>query len=212
VVSLGLTLLLSVAFGRFLAAFSTDYNMPTHVYAASLWVTPGFFTLALVAVMVTLSIPRLRAKLRWRLPAFREASLAQLASAMSLMLKNGVPLPDALALAEALESNSPAGVALARWRDLVEAGQGKPAQWPSELRPLPPLFLWLVRSGGEDLPAGFQKAAELYQARAAYRIELALYGALPVSVLFLGQMVFMQMAPLFGAMSAIMRSLGDMGG
>jgi type II secretory pathway component PulF len=207
-VSLGLTVLLSVALGRFLSAFSSDHHMPSTVYTASLWVTPVFFILALMAVIAVLALPGLRARLRWKLPAFREASLAQLASAMALMLKKGVPLPDALALAEALESGSPAGPALARWRALVEAGQGKPVQWPPELRPFPPLFFWLVRAGGEDLPAGFQKAAELYHARAAYRIELALYGALPVSVLFLGQMVVVQMAPLLGAMSSIMRSLG----
>jgi type II secretory pathway component PulF len=70
----------------------------------------------------------------------------------------------------------------------------------------------LVQKGGEDAAAGFQQAADLYQTRAAYRIELALYGALPISVLFLGQMIFWQVAPLMQAMTQMMRALGDSGG
>jgi len=98
------------------------------------------------------------------------------------MLKNGTTLPEALALAEALENGTPAAKALAHWRQLVEAGQGKPAEWTGDSRPFPPLFLWLVQKGGEDVAAGFQKAAEIYQTRASYRIEMVLYGALPVSI------------------------------
>jgi type II secretory pathway component PulF len=128
------------------------------------------------------------------------------------MLRTGTTLPEALALAEALESNSPAAAALAQWRAQVEAGQGKPAQWQSALPPFPPMFLWLVQKGGENLSAGFQKAAEIYQARAAYRIELALYGALPISILLLGQMVFWQVTPLFRAMISMMNMLGSLSG
>jgi len=94
----------------------------------------------------------------------------------------------------------------------LQAGQGKPAQWPHSLSPFPPMFLWLVRKGGEDIAAGFQKAAEIYQSRASYKIELLLYGALPVSVLFLGQMVLWQVVPLFHALATLMGFLGDMGG
>ena len=164
--------------------------------------------LALAAV----SIPSWRARLRWRLPAFREASLAQLASAMALMLRNGATLAETLAMAEGLETAAPAGRALAKWRNLVESGQGKPAQWSGDNRPFPPLFLWLVQRGGEDVAAGLQKAAEIYHARASYRIELALYGALPVSILLVGQMVFWQAAPLMQAMIRMMNILGDTGG
>ena len=128
---------------------------------------------------------------------------------MTLMLKNGTTLPEALALAEALESGTPAAKTLARWRQLVAAGQGKPAEWTGDSRPFPPLFLWLVQKGGEDLAAGFQKAAEIYQARASYRIELALYGALPVSILLLGQMVLWQAVPLMQSMIWMMNMIGD---
>jgi type II secretory pathway component PulF len=124
------------------------------------------------------------------------------------MLKSGTPLPEALAFAESIEANSPAGNALREWRAQLQAGQGKPAQWPQTLSPFPPMFLWLVRKGGEDVAAGFQKAAEIYQSRASYKIELLLYGALPVSVLLLGQMVIWQVVPIFHGLIALMNSLG----
>src|SRR5262249_46766412 len=156
---------------------------------AMVWAPPLFLMLLALAVVAVLSIPSWRARLRWRLPAFREASLAQLASAMALMLRNGTTLGEALALAQALEPSASAGRALAHWRSWAAAGKGKPTHWSSAGTPFPPLFIWLVQQGGEDLAAGFQKAGEIYQARASYRIELTLYGALPISILLMGQMV-----------------------
>jgi hypothetical protein len=52
----------------------------------------------------------------------------------------------------------------------------------------------------------------MYGARAAHQIELVLYGALPISILFLGQMIFWQVAPMMQAMGQMMRVLGDSGG
>jgi type IV pilus assembly protein PilC len=208
-VSLGLTLLISVTFGRFTSQFFEQVAPLPFLVIPMMWMPPLVLVLAALLGLGAVFIPSWRARLRWRLPAFREASLAQLASAMALMLKNGTTLPEALALAQALESATPAGKALAHWRQLVEAGQGKPAEWTGDSRPFPPLFLWLVQKGGEDLAAGFQKAAEIYQARAAYRIELALYGALPVSILLLGQMVLWQTIPLVHSMTWIMNMVGS---
>ena len=212
IVALGLTLLVALVFGRFLSHFFDQLAGPPSLLVASMWMPPVFLALAAILVLVAISIPSWRARLRWRLPAFREASLAQLASAIALMLRNGATLPEALAMAEMLEASSPAARTLAQWRSLVESGQGKPAQWPATNRPVPPLFLWLVRQGGEDVAAGFQKAADIYQQRAAYRIEMALYGALPISILLLGQMVFWQVAPFYRALTLMMNTLGDMGG
>ncbi len=210
-VSLALTLIMSVVFSHFLSSLLGTFTPPT-AWLASMWIPPAALALLAVVGIAAVCLPAWRERLRWRLPAFREASLAQLASAIALMLRNGTPLADALALAESLEASTPAGPALARWRSLVVAGQGKPSQWAGPSRPFPPLFLWLVQRGGEDAAAGFQQASELYQTRAAYRIELALYGALPISVLFLGQMIFWQVAPLMQAMTQMMRALGDSGG
>jgi type II secretory pathway component PulF len=212
-VSLGLTLLISLNFSRFLSQIGEQLAPQPLLTIPSIWMPP--IVLALVALLgvAAVCIPSWRARLRWRLPAFREASLAQLASAMALMLKNGTTLPEALSLAEALENGTPAAKALAHWRQLVEAGQGKPAEWTGDSRPFPPLFLWLVQKGGENVAAGFQKAAEIYQARASYRIEIALYGALPVSILLLGEMVLWQAIPLVRSMTWMMNMLGsDVGG
>ncbi len=211
VVSLGVTIVLSLVFGHFLSSLGGFFNLPS-AWVASMWIAP--ITLAALTVLGigAVALPSWRRKLRWRLPAFREASLAQLASAMALMLRGGTPLADALALAEALEAGSPAARTLAKWHSQVQQGQGKPAQWSVADGPFPPLFLWLVQKGGEDAALGFQRAADLYQNRAAYRIELALYGALPISVLFLGQMIFWQVAPLMQAMAQMMKALGDTGG
>ncbi|MDW8308901.1 MAG: type II secretion system F family protein [Verrucomicrobiales bacterium] len=161
----------------------------------AVWVPPVVLALAGVGLAVVLAARPARAWLRWRLPAFREASLAQLASSLVLLLRGGATLADALAFAAAVERDTPAGAALAVWRREVESGRGKPSEWPA-LKPFPPLFLWLVQQGGEDVAAGFAKAAEIFQSRANYRIEIALYGALPVSVLLLGQMVLWQLIPV----------------
>ena len=208
-VSLAITTLLSFAFSHFLSELFEQIQRPT-MALVGMWIPPLVLGVLVLLGIGAICLPGWRARLRWRLPAFREASLAQLASAMALMLRKGTPLAEALALAEGIESGSPAGAALAQWRRQVETGQGKPGLWTAT-RPFPPFFLWLVQKGGEDAAAGFQKAAEVYATRASYRIELALYGALPISILFLGQMVFWQIAPLFQAMAYMMNMLGGMG-
>ena len=122
-VSLGLTLLISLNFSRFLSQFGTELAPQAILTIPSIWMPPIVLTLVALLGVAAVCIPSWRARLRWRLPAFREASLAQLASAMALMLKNGTTLPEALALAEALESATPAAKALAHWRQLVEASR-----------------------------------------------------------------------------------------
>jgi type IV pilus assembly protein PilC len=217
-VALGLTAILSIALSQFVRNFEMVHlpfggnNLPSAGVITAMWMPPVFLAVAAVLIILAVSVPAWRARLRWRLPAFHEACLAQFASAMALMLKNGTPLPDALKLAGAIESASPAGAGIAEWRRLVESGQGKPAQWPAGIKPFPPMFLWIVQKGGENLAAGFEKAAEIYRARASYRIEMALYGALPVSILLLGQMVFWEMAPLLRAFIQMMNMLGAFGG
>jgi len=208
-VGLGLNVVVALLARRFIFGLLADTAQPQQFVLLSLWIPPLIIGLLLAAGVATVTIPGLRAWARWRMPAFRETSLAQIASAMALMLKSGTPLPDALAFAETIEANSPAGNALREWRAQLQAGQGKPAQWPHALSPFPPMFLWLVRKGGEDIAAGFQKASEIYQSRASYKIELLLYGALPVSVLLLGQMVIWQVAPLFHGLIVLMNSIGD---
>jgi type II secretory pathway component PulF len=211
IVALLMTASLGVFFSRLYEINSSGVFVPQHGKAfvvASLWLSPGILALALAVCLVAASVPSVRAWVRWRLPAFREASLAQLAASMTLMLRNGVPLPEALRLAENLEDQSPAAPALAAWRGQIQAGQGKPAEWQARGKILPPLFLWVVRSAGDNLAAGFQKAAELYSARATYRTELMLYGVLPVSVLLLGQMILWQAVSAMHYLVQILNMIG----
>lgn len=204
-VSVGVTIAVSVLAKNFIEISGAESFLNRPIASQTLiWIPPFAIGLLLLAGVIVISVPRLRGRARWRLPAFRETSLAQLASTMALMLKSGTPLPDALAFAASVEADSPAANALRQWHGLIASGSGKAAQWPDSFAPLPPLFLWLVHKGGENITAGFEKAAEMYQSRASYKIELALYGALPISVLILGQLVLWQVVPIFHTLIAMM--------
>jgi general secretion pathway protein F len=173
------------------------------------WCAPFLLGLATVMCLVAVTAPRVRRALRWRLPAFREASLAQVASALALMLKNGVSLDKSLALVEQLERGTPAEIELVRWRQRLAGGRGKFSEMAADGRIFPPLFVWMVGQSGEDLPAGFQRAAEIYESRASYRAETLLYSALPCSVLLLGLVIVSQIEPVVGAFISFMNSIGS---
>ena len=175
---------------------------------AALWMSPVLIAVALVVIVIALVASPARRLLRWRLPAFREASLAEVASTVWLLLKNGVPLDDALALVQQLEAGTGADVEIAQWRLRLAGGRGKFSEMAAASRMFPPLFIWTIAQSGEDLTAGFQKAAELFHARALYRSELLLYSALPCSVLALAAMIVSQLQPVFAALTAFLQSLG----
>jgi len=179
--------------------------------SAGLWMSPVFIGLALVAILVGIAVSPARRRLRWRLPAFREASLAQVASAMWLMLKNGVPLDDALALVGQLEKGTGAEREIAQWRQRLASGQGKFSEMATASKTFPALFTWTVAQSGEDLTTGFRRAAELFHSRALYRTELLLYSALPCSILALAAMIISQIQPVFAALVAFLNALGGSG-
>jgi type II secretory pathway component PulF len=220
-----IVLLASLALSFFLAVFFRTFSedMPRILNegwergvgegtALMLWL-PAFFLSIITAFMVAvLTIPPLRRWLRWHVPGFKEAGLAQLASAMRLLLKSGTGLGDALALMRSVESKTPAGADLASWERRLAAGHAHFAEIAADSRVVPPLFGWLVSSAGEDMAEGFGRAAEVYQARAAHRTEMFLYAALPVSVLFLGAMLLSQAYPvmrLFVQMGSLLDALGQ---
>ena len=177
-----------------------------------LWLSPVVLGLVMIVALVVLAVPIARRAMRWRMPAFKESSLAQVASAMSLMLRSGVPLDQALALVERLEQGTRAGPELAAWRQRLAAGHGKFSDLAEPGRAFPPLFVWLVARGGDDLAAGFQKAAEIFQGRAKHRAEMMLYSALPVSILALGIMIISQTQPVFVTLVRFMNMIGDASG
>ena len=170
---------------------------------------PVAMVLALVVLLVALGVPALRRKLRWRLPPFKQASLAQLASALAALLRGGCTLDDSLAMAEALEEGTPAEAEVARWRARLAQGYGQFADMTLGGRVFPPFFVWLVDSARDEMAAGFDQAAEIYAARAEHRIEMVLYGVLPVTVLLLGSMVLAQVASLGGMLAQFLQMLGS---
>ncbi|MEP6663308.1 MAG: type II secretion system F family protein [Verrucomicrobiota bacterium] len=156
------------------------------------WVFPVIFGGVFLACLAIVLVPSWREKIRWRLPAFKEASVARVASGMTLLLKSGVNFPEATQLLAQLETNPKTAADLRAWWQQISMGAKKFSDVAGENRRFPPLFGWIVTNAGEDLAAGFQRAANLYQARAFYRTEVALYSVLPVSILFIGALVLFQ--------------------
>jgi type II secretory pathway component PulF len=140
------------------------------------------------------TLPSSRRKWRWRLPAFREASLWQSASAMQIMLRGGCTLNQAIGLLRELEEGTPAGTELRRWQERLGDGKASVQEIAAGSRVFPPLFLWIVSNAREDLPEGFRRAAEIYQHRASYRMDALLYAALPVSVIVIGLAIVLQVS------------------
>ncbi len=210
--SFGLSCLLSFVLTHwFWPSFFVEFVGRSYSFTLSilhLWIAPVLLGLAVLVAIVAASVPAIRRALRWRLPAFKESALSQAASAMTLMLRGGVTLEKALSLAEQLERGAIAGLELAQWRTRLAAGHGKFTEFARPGRAFPPLFIWLVAHGGEDLAAGFARAAELYRARAAYRRELLLYSALPCSVMLLGLVILMQIQPMFSGLVHLLQMLG----
>ncbi|HKI70419.1 MAG TPA: type II secretion system F family protein, partial [Verrucomicrobiae bacterium] len=176
--------------------------------SAGLWMSPVFLGLAVAVGSFVVMVSPVRRKFSWRLPAFKEANLARVASVMWLLLKNGVPLNDALALVAQLEAGTAAGDEIAQWRQRLASGRGKFSEMAVANKIFPPLFIWMVANAGENLEAGFRRAAEIYQGRALYRADVLLYSALPCSILALAVMIMAQIQPVFASLIAFMNSIG----
>lgn len=157
-----------------------------------LWVPPVVFGFVILAGFLVGAVPSWRHALRWRLPGFRDASLARLAGTLLLLLKSGCRLPDALKLCAALEPAGAVSRELLEWERRL--ARGEPAFEVSSTRPgpFPPLFLWSIASDREDWLSGVRRAADLYRRRAAAKAEMILYAALPIMVLGLGALILAQ--------------------
>ncbi len=158
----------------------------------TIWVFPVVLGVLFLFAVSVVFLPGLRGKYLWRLPAFKEATISRIAAALTLLMKNGVNLPDAIGLVEQLETSAAATADLKQWRGKLAAGTAKFSDVATGNRLIPPLFVWVVASAGEDLTAGFNRAAEIYHSRAIYRTEVALYSVLPIASLFLGAVVLSQ--------------------
>jgi type IV pilus assembly protein PilC len=158
----------------------------------TIWVFPVVLGILFLFITSVVLLPGLRGKYLWRLPAFKEATISRIASSLTLLMKSGVNLPDAIGLVQQLETSTAASADLQLWREKLAAGTVKFSEVAAVNRIIPPLFVWVVASAGEDMIAGFNRAAEIYYSRAIYRTEVALYSVLPIASLFLGAVVLSQ--------------------
>jgi type IV pilus assembly protein PilC len=157
-----------------------------------IWTFPLVLGVLFFLAITVVFQPGMRGKFLWRLPAFKEANIARIASALTLLMKNGVNLPDAIGVVEKLEDNKMATADMQDWKTKLSAGVAKFSEVASTNRMFPPLFVWVVSGAGEDLTGGFRRAAEIYHSRAIYRTEVALFSVLPIASLFLGAIVISQ--------------------
>jgi len=158
----------------------------------AVWAFPVALGVLFAVMMAGMIVPTLRGKYLLRLPAFKEATVARIASSINLLLKNGVSLPDAIGLAERLETNPGIAADLKNWEKRLAAGTVKFSEVAAENKVIPPMFVWIVAGAGENLAEGFKRAADVYHSRAMYRTEVALFSVLPVASLFLGAVVISQ--------------------
>jgi type II secretory pathway component PulF len=178
----------------------------------AIWVFPVALGIVFLLMTLIVFLPGLRGKYLWRLPAFKEATIARIASSLTLLLKNGVNLPDAIGLVEQLETSTAAAADLQQWQKKLAAGTVKFSEVAVGNRLIPPLFVWVVASAGEDMVAGFNRAAEIYYSRAIYRTEVALYSVLPVASLFLGAVVLSQAFLVISMFLPLIAMISNMSG
>jgi type IV pilus assembly protein PilC len=186
--------------------------LPAPGIPALLWLPVVWLIVAAVLFALALSVPSIREWLRWRLPGFKESSLCQFAASMKVVLSGGSQLPQALGLMQAMEQGGAVGAELKRWQERLAAGRGKFDEFAGGSRFFPGLFLWLVGQSGEDLAAGFGRAAELYYERARHKMDMLLYAALPVAVMVLGAMIFCQVFCMIQCILSPLGVLTDGGG
>ncbi|MDR3458710.1 MAG: type II secretion system F family protein [Verrucomicrobiae bacterium] len=158
----------------------------------AVWAFPIALGILFIVLLAIVILPSLRGKYLMRVPAFKEAIVARIASSINLLLKNGVSLPEAIRLTENLETSPAMAADLRIWEKNLAAGAGKFSEVAAGYKTIPPMFVWIVSGAGENLTEGFKRAAEVYHSRALYRTEVALFSVLPVASLFLGAVVLSQ--------------------
>lgn len=157
------------------------------------WFPTLWMLAATVVFGAVLIVPSWRDAMRWRCPGLRETYLSQFAAAMRLLLRGGADLRSALTTVRDIDVSPRLRQELDAWLKRLGDGAGKIRDFAAGSSVCPPLFVWLVSQAGEDLAAGFGRAAELYAERARHRTDMMLYAALPVAVLVLGGVVMGQL-------------------
>jgi len=214
--ALGVSVFLALYLGPAFAEFAEDSGFlslggGSSLLGVRLVAAPAIVAGLLVALVAALALRPVRRWLRWRLSPLKEASLAQLASGLALMLRGGCSLADAVALQRELEGRTLAGADLARIGERLADGATHFSEMAEDAVALPRLFVWMVENAGEDMAGGFERAALLYRTRAGHRTEMLLYAALPCSILVLGGMLLAQVSAVLLPLIELMRQIGGGG-
>jgi type IV pilus assembly protein PilC len=167
------------------------------IVSLALWIPALVLAVAFAAVMLVLCVPPIRRWMRFYLPIVRDTAFAQFAATMSLMLHGGCPLRDTVAFLGQVEAGNRLGREMRHWLSRMQDGATRFVDIAGVKGLLPPFFKWLVASAGEDLPGGFQQAADLYQTRALRGRDFILYAALPAATIALGAVITVQVYCLF---------------
>lgn len=214
---LGLSLFVAFRLGPTLNAFAAD-TLGQGLMGSSgasgfgglrVALVPAVVAVLLCGVLVAQGVPGVRRWIRWRWAPFKAVSLAQMASALSLMLRGGCRLEEALALVGHIERGTAAESDIGRLSRRLENGHANFEQMADGSRVFPPLFIWMVQNGGEDLASGLSRAAELYRTRASHQTEMLLYAALPCSILALGAVLFAQVTMILGPLLSLLQNIGQ---
>jgi len=176
-------------------------------YKAELYVPPVALGVLLAVALLAGVFPGWRRWLRWRAPAFKDASMARVASAMSVMLRSGCTLEETFAAVADLEAGTPAAPEIERWRERHGEGHGAFSEIAAGSVVFPPFFVWIASTAGEDLASGFERAGGVYTRRARHRTEMMLYAALPLAVLVIGLVILGEAWVFAKVLTALWRPL-----
>jgi type II secretory pathway component PulF len=209
--SLALSIWLTVFVIRFVGIFMEDLDWTGQIpvpVLLMLWVPLVLLVAVTVLFVVMLTLPSTRRWLSWRVPAFREASVARVGSVLAVLLRGGCTLPDAIGLLRQMETGTPAEAELTAWQSRLASGQTTFTQIAGGGKVFPGMFVWLVDNARENLAQGFERATEVYQNRAVYRSDVMLYAALPVAVIVLGTLICGQLYSMSLILARVISSIG----
>ena len=210
VAAIGVSILITVVYHNLILGVFSDMTVGVRLFPYSgVWLPTAVLAALTGLWLLVVFVPKLRNWARWRLPGFREASLAQTAGAAALLLRSGATLHGTLGLLQKTEQDSPAGREIARWLELNRQGVATWSSFTVDSKVFPPLFRWLVAQGGDDVATGFQRASEIYQARSSHKIDVLLYAALPMAVMFVAGVIVGQMYPVIRTIHNVLDQLGS---
>lgn len=174
------------------------------------WLPVFVLAAALVVIAALTWIHPLRDRIKWHLPITRDTALAQFAASLSLLLRKGCTLGDAVRFLRELEGKSRLGTELESWSRRIESGILVFSALGERSRLIPPLFIWLVEQQARDLPAGLAGASAHYAMRAERQFRFWREAAAPAGLVALGLMIACQVYPVFWWLRQWFESMSDL--